>query len=205
MVRDVTPRCARCGVKECSEGKDCFGKREEHRGLYDDDRLSRLHRAATAIEGRHYCEETRLGEIIRFAREIGAERIGVAFCVGLFEEARVVDEILRQHFDVVSVCCKACAIDKADFAYEQIDDERTEMICNSAGQAELMNAAGTDLNVICGLCVGHDSVFSMVSRAPVTTFIAKDRVLAHNTAGAIYSNYTRRTLLDKGRAEEEAG
>lgn len=200
MGKEPTPRCARCETKACSGGKDCFGRRDEHRALYEDERVAPLHRAATAIEGRHYCEETRLGEIIRFAREIGAERVGLAFCVGLSEEARVVDEILRRHFDVVSVCCKACAIDKADFAYEQIDDEQTEMICNSAGQAELMNAEETDLNVICGLCVGHDSVFSMVSRAPVTTFIAKDRVLAHNTAGAIYSNYIRRTLLDEGES-----
>jgi len=201
---DATPRCARCETKECAGGKDCFGRREEHRDLYGDERIAALHRAATAIEGRHYCEETRLGEIIRFAREIDAERIGLAFCVGLSEEARVVDEILRRHFDVVSVCCKACAIDKVDFAYEQIDDDRTEMICNSAGQAELLNAAETDLNVICGLCVGHDSVFSMVSRAPVTTYIAKDRVLAHNTAGAIYSDYIRRTLLDDGASAGDA-
>jgi uncharacterized metal-binding protein len=48
--------------------------------------------------------------------------------------------------------------------------------------------------VLCGLCVGHDAIFSMCSEAPVTTLIAKDRVLAHNPAGAIYSRYFRRTL-----------
>ena len=65
------------------------------------------------------------------------------------------------------------------------------MICNPAGQAELMNSAGTDLNILCGLCVGHDAVFGMRSNAPVTTLIAKDRVLAHNPAGAVYSRYSR--------------
>ena len=192
-----TPRCARCESKECSDGKDCFGAADRHRALYDDPKLRELHRAATAIEGRHYLEAVRLEEIILFGREIGAERIGLAFCVGLSEEAEVVDEILGRHFDVVSVCCKACGIDKADLELEQIDENRRESICNSIGQAELLNDAGTGLNVICGLCVGHDAVFSMRSKAPVTTLIAKDRVLAHNPAGAIYCRYLRRRFEDE--------
>jgi uncharacterized metal-binding protein len=38
----------------------------------------------------------------------------------------------------------------------------------------------------------------MTSTAPVTTLIVKDRVLAHNPAGAIYSPYIRRTMLAGG-------
>lgn len=195
---DVIPRCARCEAKECSDGKDCFGAADRHRALYDDPEIRELHRAATAIEGRHYLKAVRLEEIILFGREIGAERVGLVFCVGLSEEARAVDEILSRHFDVVSVCCKACGIDKAGLDLEQIDAARRESICNSAGQAELLNDAGTDLNVICGLCVGHDAVFSMRSRAPVTTLIAKDRVLAHNPAGAVYCRYLRRRFEGDG-------
>ena len=197
MGSDVTPRCARCRKKECSDGKDCFGAADEHRSLYDDPEVRELHRAATAIEGRHYLKAVRLEEIILFGREFGVKRLGLVFCIGLSEEARVVDEILGRHFDVVSVCCKACGIDKADLDLEQIDANRRESICNSAGQAELLNDAETDLNVICGLCVGHDAVFSRCSNAPVTTLIAKDRVLAHNPAGAVYCQYVRR------RFEEE--
>ncbi|MBD3349258.1 MAG: DUF1847 domain-containing protein [Candidatus Eisenbacteria bacterium] len=194
----MTPRCARCETKECSEGQDCFGAADEHRALYDDPQVREIHRAATAIEGRHYLKAVRLEEIILFGREIGATRIGLVFCVGLSEEARLVDEILRKHFDVVSVCCKACGIDKADLELEQIDADRRESICNSAGQADLLNRAGTDLNVICGLCVGHDAVFSKRSEAPVTTLIAKDRVLAHNPAGAVYCQYLRRRFEEDG-------
>jgi uncharacterized metal-binding protein len=186
------PRCARCGAKDCSGGKDCFDRRETHRGLYDDPVLARVHRAATAIEGRHYCEATRLEEIILFAEELGVRKLGLVFCIGLSDEAEAAERILSGRFDVVSVCCKVCGLDKADFDLEQIDDSRRESICNSAGQAALLNEAGTELNVICGLCVGHDAVFSSVSRAPVTTFIAKDRVLAHNPAGAIYCAYLRK-------------
>jgi uncharacterized metal-binding protein len=194
-VEKVRPlECARCENRVCAEGHDCFASAERHRGLYSDPEIDRIHRAATAIEGRHYGEQTRLGEIILFGRELGCRKVGLVFCVGLAEEARVADEILSQHFEVLSVCCKACGIDKADLGLEQIDPGRRESICNSAGQAELLNRAGSDLNVILGLCVGHDSIFHRQSNAPVTTLVAKDRVLAHNPIGAIYCQYVRREL-----------
>lgn len=195
-------RCARCVSQNCRDGEDCFGVADEHRRLYSDARVARLHRAATAIEARHYPVATRLEEVIAFAKELGAARVGLAFCIGLSEEARLVDDVLRQHFDVVSVCCKACGINKKEFGLEQIDPDRSEVICNPAGQASLMNAAGTEVNVILGLCVGHDAIFSYLSEAPVTTLAAKDRVLAHNPLGAIYSRYLRRRFAQEGGGKE---
>ena len=55
---------------------------------------------------------------------------------------------------------------------------------------------GTDLNVIVRLCVGHDTLFIKHSEAPVTYLIVKDRVLAHNPAGALHAmdTYYRRLL-----------
>ena len=53
-------------------------------------------------------------------------------------------------------------------------------------QAKLLNDQKTEFNVIVGLCVGHDSLFTKYSDALVTTLVAKDRVLAHNPAGALY-------------------
>jgi uncharacterized metal-binding protein len=151
-----------------------------------------LHRAASAVEARYYEKETRLGEVILLAKQLGYRKIGLAFCIGLSEEARIIDEVLSKHFEVVSVCCKVCGIDKKHFNLLQISSENQEVMCNPAGQAKLLNEADTQLNVICGLCVGHDAIFTKVSKAPVTTLIAKDRVLAHNPAGAIYSRYIRR-------------
>jgi uncharacterized metal-binding protein len=59
-------------------------------------------------------------------------------------------------------------------------------MCNPIGQALLLNNENTDLNIILGLCVGHDSLFIKYSNAPVTVFAVKDRVLAHNPLGALY-------------------
>ena len=185
-------QCAQCESKECRDGKDCFSKGSNHKQLYQDSDIAKLHKAASAIEASYYGKETRLGEIILFAKQLQYKRIGLAFCIGLSEEAKVIEEILSKHFEVVSVCCKVCGIDKKDFDLPQILSENKEVMCNPAGQAQLLNDAGTQLNVLCGLCVGHDAILAKVSEAPVTTLIAKDRVLAHNPAGAIYSRYIRK-------------
>jgi len=188
----IIPRCGRCESKECRDGKDCFSQAGNHKQLYQDSQITVLHKAASAIEGRYYGKETRLGEIILFAKELGYKKIGLAFCIGLSEEAKIIDKILSKHFEVVSVCCKVCGIDKKEFDLLQISSENAEVMCNPAGQAQLLNNAETQLNVLCGLCVGHDAIFSKVSEAPVTTLIAKDRVLAHNPAAAIYCQYIRK-------------
>ena len=191
MKNSMSPQCGRCKSKECRDGKDCFSQTPRHRPLYYND-VAKLHQAASAVEAKYYCKETRLGEIILFAKELGYQRIGLAFCIGLSEEARIIENILSKHFEVASVCCKVSGIDKKDFGLQRISSEKPEVMCNPAGQAQLLNEAETQLNVICGLCVGHDAIFAQLSEAPVTTLIAKDRVLAHNPASAIYCQYIRR-------------
>ena len=71
-------------------------------------------------------------------------------------------------------------------------------MCNPILQAKLLNEAGTDLNVVMGLCVGHDSLFYKYSDALVTTLVTKDRVLGHNPVAALYqaNAYYKRLLQD---------
>jgi uncharacterized metal-binding protein len=196
VKKSVSPHCGRCERKDCRDGKDCFSQAGNHKQLYQDGHITELHKAASAIEARYYGKETRLGEIVLFAKQLQYKKIGLTFCIGLSEEAKVIEEILSKHFEVVSVCCKVCGIDKKDFDLQQISSKDKEVMCNPAGQAKLLNEAETQLNVICGLCVGHDAIFAKVSKAPVTTLIAKDRVLAHNPAGAIYSRYIRKHFTE---------
>jgi uncharacterized metal-binding protein len=88
-----------------------------------------------------------------------------------------------------------CGIDKKQFDLPYVRKVDRESMCNPAGQADLLNRAGSELNILCGLCVGHDAVFSLRCRAPITTLIAKDRVLAHNPAGAVYNPYVRKRFF----------
>ena len=193
--------CASCDTWQCKQGEDCFAVRDDHQLLYDNRRTAELHKGASAIEARYYCKEPRLAEVILFAEELGFRKVGLAFCIGLASEAAVIGKILARRLDVVSVCCKVAGIPKKVLGLAQLDVEKSnEVMCNPAGQAQLLNDAETELNILCGLCVGHDAVFTMASKAPVTTLIVKDRVLAHNPIGAIYCRYIRRRL--EGDEEE---
>ena len=58
---------------------------------------------------------------------------------------------------------------------------------NRLPHAKYLNKEKTDLNVVVGLCVGHDSLFYKHSDAPVTTAVTKDRVLGHNPVAALYT------------------
>jgi uncharacterized metal-binding protein len=149
MGEVIVPHFARCNGKECRDGKDCFSQTPRHIPLYYDD-VAKLHQAASTVEARHYGKETRLGEIVLLAKELGCQRIGLAFCIGLGEEARVIGGVLSDHFEVVSGCCRVCGIDKRDIGLEQISPQNDEVTCNPAGQAQSFNEAETQFNVICG-------------------------------------------------------
>jgi uncharacterized metal-binding protein len=75
-----------------------------------------------------------------------------------------------------------------------------------AGDSGLPHAR-TELNLLLGLCVGHDSLFMKHSVAPVTVLAAKDRVLGHNPLAAIHiaDGYYRAKLFPKADDADEAG
>ena len=60
------------------------------------------------------------------------------------------------------------------------------MICNPVAQAELLDREGADIIVLLGQCVGHDTATIARAKALTVYLVVKDRVLAHNPAGAIY-------------------
>ncbi|OAM91409.1 DUF1847 domain-containing protein [Termitidicoccus mucosus] len=157
-------------------------------------------RAAIEVEGTYYGRLTRVEEIIAFANRIGAVRIGIATCVGLMAETRVFVRILKAHgLAPHTVICKVGSVDKTRIGVPEslkVQPGCHEALCNPILQAGLLNRRKTQLNVIVGLCVGHDSLFIKHSDAPVTTLITKDRVLGHNPAAALYTSgfYYKRLL-----------
>jgi uncharacterized metal-binding protein len=134
----------------------------------------------------------RVLEICEFAKKMAYKKIGVAFCAGLYSEAHILFKILKvQGFTVVSVVCKAGGTPKEVIGVkddEKIRIEEFESMCSPIVQAAILNEEKTDFNILVGLCVGHDSLFFKYSRAFTTVLVAKDRVLAHNPVGALYTS-----------------
>jgi uncharacterized metal-binding protein len=169
------------------------------REVYDDPQIRWMAQEASRQEAAGYCDrasiprpvKSRLEELCEFARRMGFRRLGLAFCGGLVAEAEQLATVLiAQGFEVVSVVCKVGAVAKEELGL--VDDEkirpgRFEAMCNPIAQAELLNRAHTDLNIMMGLCVGHDALFLRHVRGYTTVFAVKDRLLGHNPMAALYT------------------
>jgi uncharacterized metal-binding protein len=132
---------------------------------------------------------SRLAEAMELAHRLGVRHVGVSFCSGFREEARLLWKVLTTNgFRVSSVCCKTGAIPKSSVGIEdrqQVRPGRPEMICNPMTQAELLNREQVEFAMVLGQCVGHDAATLQALRAPAICIVAKDRVLAHNTVAAL--------------------
>ena len=119
----------------------------------------------------------RVQEIINYARHIEIETIGIANCISFNKEAEVLEDILTSEgFKVAKVNCK---YGKVPFSELVPDYKGTS--CNPAGQAKFLEENNTQLNIMMGLCLGHDMIFNAKSKAPVTPLVVKDRKLKHKT------------------------
>lgn len=140
----------------------------------------------------------RLSEVVYFCLEMKYRTIGIAFCSDLEEPARIAATVLKRFFTVVGVCCKTGTghPQKADpDGHVPRADAEPPRPCNPLGQAKVLNRARCDLVIVIGLCVGADCVLTKACKAPVTTLFVKDRVLANNPIGAVYSSrYLKETL-----------
>ncbi len=138
-----------------------------------------------------YPLKPRILEIAEYAKKMNFKRLGLAFCVGLRNEATVVEKFYSNlGFDVVSVICKVGSVPKEVIG---ISDEQKiaigsyETMCNPILQAMVLNSEHTDLNILLGLCVGHDTLFLKYAESPCTILAVKDRLLGHNPLAVVYN------------------
>lgn len=200
--------CVDCHVQKCEKRPDPAGsqadfpqfcatprirgeQKEKLLEVYKEAQNAQIMKAAAEVEFEGYGRFTRVQEIMEFAHKIDAHKIGIATCVGLIRESQIFAEILRKHgFEVYGMACKVGQIPKTEVGIPADCEAVGVTMCNPILQAQDLNAAGTELNVVVGLCVGHDSLFYKYAEAPTTTLITKDRVLGHNPAAALYTAKT---------------
>lgn len=129
----------------------------------------------------------RLRSVIDFCKAMGYKKIGLAFCVGLRNEAELYSKILRSHnLQVVSVCCCNCGFNRPDLGVPLPDGIDFHAACNPIGQAYLLNKENVEFNLVMGLCTGHDSLFMKYADAMSTVVIVKDPATGHSPASALY-------------------
>lgn len=195
--------CTKCGLHCCdrmelsSAPEKCPSRcepMEEIRSEYLREENFDFGRACSIVSMSASGQQPRILEFIEVAERCGYKKIGLAFCIGLSNEAKILTKVLEYHgFTVESVVCKIGGIDKNLHGIENGGNA----MCNPIGQAVLLNKQKTEFNIALGLCVGHDSLFFKYSEAPVTVLAAKDKVLAHNPMGALYhaDGYYRNVLF----------
>jgi len=212
MKRDQLS-CSDCRAYHCDRRDSAYpsfcptasadaARLESIKSVYQDDPLiSKMYAASAEIEGLHYGKLTRAEEIILFAKKIGVKKLGIATCMGAMAETVVFTGILKAKglHDYICVCCKAGSISKDEVGIPEAhktNPDKFEPACNPILQAEIL--AEADLNILIGLCVGHDALFTTHSKAPCVTFAVKDRVLQHNPMAAVYgaNSYYKRLLRE---------
>jgi len=184
-------QCAYCTVDACTDNiektPDFCPRRitsEELAGakrIYSTDKeVQKIYKAASSVEKDGYKIWQRVRELIEFCTRMEYRNLGIAFCSGLKEEANSLSKILESHgFIVNSVSCSV------------------EGGCNPVGQALALNHYKMDLNILVGLCMGHDILFSENSVAPVSCLVVKDRVTCHNPSLPLVNRYWRDSFYKK--------
>jgi len=214
------PRCDKCGGRECRTGEimnnpNCPFNVERMDeagivGMYSDEAEMAIYRTAAKVEKETYRSvegaitpvRPRIAEVLAFCREMDIHRVGVAFCAGLFWEASRICRILESGgLDVASVMCKCFSVEKEllGVSREHYIRPGEEKACNPIMQAELLNKADTQLNLIVGLCLGHDILFTKHSKAMVSTLVVKDRMTGHNPIPSLYSAYFDEAIARESR------
>ncbi len=185
--------CLACLERKCLHGESCEIMTPVVSSRAAGHETARMLEASQDISSEQERTLCRLSELIYFCLEMRYQRIGVAYCLDLQEPAEVLVRVLRRFFTVYPVCCKIGGVPASDLLIgpqmERGQRPALSVACNPAGQAEALNRMETDINVLVGMCMGADCIFSQLSDAPVTTLFVKDKSLANNPIGAVYSDY----------------
>ena len=192
--------CVDCGKISCGRMSEDYpqfcltkGMSKEERAeimpAYEEEEVNKIMMAAAQVEYECYGKMNRVKETMEFARKIGAKKLGIAVCSGLYREGQILADMLRSNgCEVYGAICKVGAVKKTDIGIPEECEKTGKTMCNPIMQAKILNREKTDLNILVGLCVGHDSLFYRNSEAPVTTLVVKDRVMGHNPVNALYTS-----------------
>lgn len=126
----------------------------------------------------------RVDEIVAYCKGAGIKKVGIGNCISFEKQAEKLEDILSSNG--LNVARAHCKLGKVKF--EELLPGYKGTSCNPAGQADHLAENETELNVMMGLCLGHDIIFNSKSKAPVTPLLVKDRKHDHHSLRALKSD-----------------
>lgn len=180
--------CTTCNDKVCRKSqvscaREIFDKIEVI-GHYQDQSINQIVKAAAElVDGGRAGTLSRIEEIIEYAKLMKYQKIGIAYCYGMEQYAKAVENLLTDEwFDVSAVSCSVGGLMQSE-----VNDSNCihKVSCNPLGQAEQLNAEEIDLTLVIGICLGHDILLNRNLKMDFTTFVVKDRKFNHAPLGGI--------------------
>jgi len=149
----------------------------QYKNLYSQDDLNVLKIAEDSLDPKL----DRVDEIVAYCQEAGIKNIGIANCISFDKQAKRLQNVLTSKgFTIDTVHCKLGKV-----KFNELVPGYKGTSCNPAGQADFLAKKNTELNIMMGLCLGHDMIFNTKSKAPVTPLVVKDRKLNHYSIAAL--------------------
>lgn len=170
--------CTKCTSKSCRYLKPCFNRSEEYLSKYKaKDNQMIVNSASALVDNGRAGALNRLEEIVEYAKSRNYKALGVAYCYGIEDEAKLLqDHLSNAGFQTTMISCTVDGVTESD-----INPLKTSQAvsCNPMGQANVLNGSGAEFTILMGLCLGHDIMIQKQLNMDFTTWLVKDRVSKH--------------------------
>ena len=191
------------GIPQYCQANNYMDELESSTNKYQQPVTIDIYKAASIVGQHNNGMTPRIKEALLLAKELRLKRIGFACCVSMEWEMSYIKKLFtREGFQVFTVSCQIGRVNAISRGIPEVKD-CVRSLCNPIAQAEILNSEETQLNFILGLCMGHDILFNLCSKAPVSTLIVKDRVTGNNPAAALYGWHRRKDLFDVVITDDE--
>lgn len=175
--------CTTCDDKVCRKqqsscSRENFDKSAVIHEYMDESTSAIVRAAAELVDFGRAGQLSRLDEIIEFAERMKYKRLGIAYCYGMEQHARILENMLTDRgFAVSGVSCSVGGLKQSEVNSESCIHK---VSCNPLGQAHQLNAENVDLTLIVGICMGHDILLNRNLNMDFTTYVVKDRMHNHS-------------------------
>jgi uncharacterized metal-binding protein len=175
--------CTTCDDKVCRKqqtscNRESFDKTEVIDEYQDVSNSEIVKAAAELVDSGRAGTLSRIQEIIEFAKLMNYQKLGLAYCYGMEQQAKAIESLLTDEwFDVSAVSCSVGGLKQSEVNAASCIHK---VSCNPIGQAEQLNSEEVDLTLVVGICMGHDIILNRNLKMDFTTLVVKDR--KHNHA-----------------------